>query len=130
MLDKNIFKKEDLLYALEKLNCSGNCACCCYFNEDTKECEERIPCSIDFLESFIKEYFEPRPYTFNDLKCLDCDYVYDKKEDDIIFIIKVCEKLNKKTVYALVAGYKDFIEIPFKENRFYPINAMNVRKYL
>ena len=42
MLDKNIFKKEDLLYALEKLNCSGNCACCCYFNEDTKEYHVRL----------------------------------------------------------------------------------------
>lgn len=98
---------------------------------------------IDILQQLIKKHFElvekyemlentysmicedylnPKPYKFEDLK--ECDYVYDKKEDEIVLIIGIYEthKTNEKMVRALVFGYKDFIEIPFKENRFYPVH--------
>lgn len=69
----------------------------------------------------------PQPYKFEDLK--ELDYVYDKKEDEIVLIMETYEnhKTNEKFVRALVFGYKDFIEIPFKENRFYPVQMANVR---
>lgn len=69
----------------------------------------------------------PQPYKFEDLK--ECDYVYDKKEKEIVLIIGTLENrmTNQKIIRALVFGYKDFIEIPFEENRFYPVQMANVR---
>lgn len=90
----------------------------------------------DIVAELIKEHFElvekyntlltrsnalSQPYKFEDLK--ECDYVYDKKEKEIILIIEIFEnrKTNEKFIRALVFGYKDFIEIPFEENRLYPV---------
>ena len=144
MLNKEEFKKENLLSALKALDCSRNCPCCKCFDNNTQKCQDPTPYAVDLLEEFIQEHFElvekyemldntysmicedylnPQPYKFVDLK--ECDYVYDKKEDEIVLIIGTFEnhKTNEKIVRALVFGYKDFIEIPFKENRFYPVHV-------
>lgn len=148
MFSKEEFKKENLLSALKALDCSRNCPCCKYFDNNTQKCQDPTPYAVDLLEEFIQEHFElvekhemlentysmlcedylnPQPYRFEDFK--ECDYVHDKKEDEIVLIIGTFEnhKTNEKIVRALVFGYKDFIEIPFKDNRFYPVQMANVR---
>lgn len=121
MLNKEEFKKENLLSALKALDCSRNCPCCKCFDNNTQKCQDPTPYAVDLLEGFIQDVFNPQPYKFEDLK--EFDYVYDKKDDEIVLIIETSEnhKTNEKMVRALVFGYKDFIEIPFKENRFYPV---------
>lgn len=79
------------------------------------------------VNKLIREIYSIKPYKFEDLK--ECDYVYDKKEKEIVLIIGTLENrmTNQKIIRALVFGYKDFIEIPFEENRFYPVQMANVR---
>lgn len=55
---ENKMKKEDLLYALETLDCSRNCPCCKYFDNNTQKCQDPTPYAVDLLEEFIQEHFE------------------------------------------------------------------------
>lgn len=142
MLSKEEFKKEDLLSALQELDCSRNCPCCKYFDNNTQKCQDPTPYAVDLLEEFIQEHFElvekyemlsntysmfcedylnPKSYKFEDLK--ELDYVYDKKEDEIVLIIGTSKnhRTNEKFVRTLVFGYEEFNEVSFKENRFYPV---------
>lgn len=101
-----------------------------------EECEQALMniCSSNskiedrkVFKDLINEHFGPRPYKFEDLK--NCDCVYDKKEKEIVLIIETLENriTNQKIIRALVFGYKDSYEIPFEENRFYPVQIVNVR---
>lgn len=58
MLSKEEFKKEDLLSALQELDCSRNCPCCEYFDNNTQKCLVSTPYAVDLLEKFIQEHFE------------------------------------------------------------------------
>ena len=59
MLSKKEFKKEDLLSALQELDCSRNCPCCEYFSpDDIQKCQDPTPYAVDLLEEFIQEHFE------------------------------------------------------------------------
>ena len=97
------------------------------FVEEHFELVEKYEMLSNTYSMFCEDYLNPKSYKFEDLK--ELDYVYDKKEDEIVLIIGTFEnhKTNEKIVRALVFGYKDFIEIPFKDNRFYPVQMANVR---
>lgn len=73
------------------------------------------------VNKLIREIYSIKPYKFEDLK--ECDYVYDKKEKEIVLIMETSEnhKTNEKFVYTLVMGCEDLNKVPFKENRFFPI---------
>ena len=58
MLSKEEFKKENLLSALKALDCSRNCPCCKYFDNNTQKCQDPTPYAVDLLEEFIQEHFE------------------------------------------------------------------------
>lgn len=77
------------------------------------------------VNKLIREIYSIKPYKFEDLQ--ECNYVYDKKEKEIVLIVETYKnhKTNEEIVRALVFGYKDFIDIPFEENRFFPVWMAN-----
>lgn len=119
MLSKEEYKK-----ALDNIKLNYDAE---YVNECNDEFCQAMKGYVYVIENLINEHFNPQPYKFEDLK--ECDYVYDKKEKEIVLIIGTLENrmTNQKIIRALVFGYKDFIEIPFEENRFYPVQMANVR---
>lgn len=107
MLNKEEFKKENLLSALKALDCSRNCPCCKYFDNNTQKCQDPTPYAVDLLEEFIQEHFElvekyemldntysmicedylnPQPYKFEDLKA--GMWVWCEKYDRCVQIVK------------------------------------------
>lgn len=124
MLSKEEFKKENLLSALQKVDCSRNCPCCEYFYNDTQECLVSTPYAVDLLEKFIQDVFNPQPYKFEDLKA-DM-YLYDIKKNEIIYLfkpldwdpIKGLRYSYEKIDHATYGFYMDF-----EENRFYPVHV-------
>ena len=134
MLSKEEYKK-----ALDNIKLNYDAE---YVNKCNDEFCQAMKGYISVIENLIKEHFElvekyemldntysmicedylnPQPYKFEDLK--ELDYVYDKKEDEIVLIIGTSKnhRTNEKFVRTLVFGYEEFNEVSFKENRFYPV---------
>ena len=129
MLSKKEFKKEDLLSALQELDCSRNCPCCEYFSpDDIQKCQDPTPYAVDLLEEFIQDVFNPQPYKFEDLKAV-CIYMTYKK-NEIIYLFK---PLNWDPTKGLRYSYGKIdhaaygFYMDFEENRFYPVQMANAR---
>lgn len=128
MLNKEEFKKENLLSALKALDCSRNCPCCKCFDNNTQKCQDPTPYAVDLLEEFIQDVFNPQAYKFEDLKA-DM-YLYDIKKNEIIYLFK---PLNWDPTKGLRYSYGKIdhaaygFYMDFEENRFYPVQMANVR---
>lgn len=129
MLSKKEFKKEDLLSALQELDCSRNCPCCEYFSpDDIQKCQDPTPYAVDLLEEFIQDVFNPQPYKFEDLK--KGMWVWDNqlKWCFEIAICKVEIKGYENLKMFKVKNYDDSLTLMiFEKNRFYPVQMANVR---
>lgn len=129
MLSKEEFKKEDLLSALQELDCSRNCPCCEYFSpDDIQKCQDPTPYAVDLLEEFIQDVFNPQPYKFEDLK--KGMWVWDNqlKWCFEIAICKVEIKGYENLKMFKVKNYDDSLTLMiFEKNRFYPVQMANVR---
>ena len=141
MLSKEEFKKENLLSALKALDCSRNCPCCKYFDNNTQKCQDPTPYAVDLLEEFIQEHFElvekhemlentysmlcedylnPQPYKFEDLQTEM--QVYDNYLKECIEISVMCGRNRANhTVTFFRWGQEELEVVKFKENRFYPV---------
>ena len=139
---ENKMKKEDLLYALETLDCSRNCPCCKCFDNNTQKCQDPTPYAVDLLEEFIQEHFElvekyemldntysmicedylnPQPYKFEDLQTEM--QVYDNYLKECIEISVMCGRnIANHTVTFFRWGQEELEVVKFEENRFYPIH--------
>ena len=142
MLSKEEFKKENLLSALKALDCSRNCPCCKYFDNNTQKCQDPTPYAVDLLEEFIQEHFElvekhemlentysmlcedylnPQPYKFEDLQTEM--QVYDNYLKECIEISVMCGRNRANhTVTFFRWGQEELEVVKFEENRFYPIH--------
>ena len=142
MLNKEEFKKENLLSALKALDCSRNCPCCKYFDNNTQKCQDPTPYAVDLLEEFIQEHFElvekyemldntysmicedylnPQPYKFEDLQTEM--QVYDNYLKECIEISVMCGRnIANHTVTFFRWGQEELEVVKFEENRFYPIH--------
>lgn len=149
MLNKEEFKKENLLSALKALDCSRNCPCCKCFDNNTQKCQDPTPYAVDLLEEFIQEHFElvekhemlentysmfcedylnPKSYKFEDLKA--GMWVWCEKYDRCVQIVKTriyeydtgCFYKGQKLVRVYTNHDFGWDDIPFEENRFYPIH--------
>lgn len=131
MMSKEEYSKENLLSALQSLNCSRNCSTCKYYSpDDIQKCQEPTPYAVDLLEKFIEEYFEPQPYKLEDLKpdmwvwdsyweeCFEIGELYKKKNELDILIHD--NNINKKR----------YETIKFEENRFYPVQMANLMEVI
>lgn len=147
MLSKEEFKKENLLSALKALDCSRNCPCCKYFDNNTQKCQDPTPYAVDLLEEFIQEHFElvekhemlentysmlcedylnPQPYKFEDLQTEM--QVYDNYLKECIEISVMCGRNRANhTVTFFRWGQEELEVVKFEENRFFPIQMANVR---
>lgn len=129
MLSKEEFKKEDLLSALQELDCSRNCPCCEYFSpDDIQKCQDPTLYAVDLLEEFIQDVFNPQPYKFEDLK--KGMWVWDNqlKWCFEIAICKVEIKGYENLKMFKVKNYDDSLTLMiFEKNRFYPVQMANVR---
>ena len=129
MFSKEEFKKEDLLSALQELDCSRNCPCCEYFSpDDIQKCQDPTPYAVDLLEEFIQDVFNPQPYKFEDLK--KGMWVWDNqlKWCFEIAICKVEIKGYENLKMFKVKNYDDSLTLMiFEKNRFYPVQMANVR---
>lgn len=129
MLSKKEFKKEDLLSALQELDCSRNCPCCEYFSpDDIQKCQDPTPYAVDLLEEFIQDVFNPQPYKFEDLK--EGMWVWDNQLkwcfEIAICIVEIKGYENLKMFK--VKNYDDSLTLMiFEKNRFYPVQMANVR---
>jgi len=129
MLSKKEFKKEDLLSALQELDCSRNCPCCEYFSpDDIQKCQDPTPYAVDLLEEFIQDVFNPQPYKFEDLK--EGMWVWDNQSkwcfEIAICIVEIKGYENLKMFK--VKNYDDSLTLMiFEKNRFYPVQMANVR---
>lgn len=128
MLNKEEFKKENLLSALKALDCSRNCPCCKCFDNNTQKCQDPTPYAVDLLEEFIQDVFNPQAYKFEDLKA-DM-YLYDAKKNEIIYLFKPLDweptkglRYSYEKIDHLAYGFY----MDFEENRFYPVQMANVR---
>ena len=141
MLNKEEFKKENLLSALKALDCSRNCPCCKYFDNNTQKCQDPTPYAVDLLEEFIQEHFElvekyemldntysmicedylnPQPYKFEDLQTEM--QVYDNYLKECIEISVMCGRnIANHTVTFFRWGQEELEVVKFEENRFYPV---------
>lgn len=64
MLSKEERSKENLLSALQLLNCSRNCSACKYYSpDDIQKCQDPTPYAVDLLKELIEEHFEPKENT-------------------------------------------------------------------
>lgn len=129
MLSKKEFKKEDLLSALQELDCSRNCPCCEYFSpDDIQKCQDPTPYAVDLLEEFIQDVFNPQPYKFEDLKKGMLVWDNQLKWCFEIAICKVEIKGYENLKMFKVKNYDDSLTLMiFEENRFYPVQMANVR---
>lgn len=133
MFSKEEFKKENLLSALKALDCSRNCPCCKYFDNNTQKCQDPTPYAVDLLEEFIQDVFNPQPYKFEDLKA--GMWVWCEKYDRCVQIVKTriyeydtgCFYKGQKLVRVYTNHDFGWDDIPFEENRFYPVQMANVR---
>lgn len=123
MLNKEEFKKENLLSALKALDCSRNCPCCKYFDNNTQKCQDPTPYAVDLLEEFIQDVFNPQPYKFEDLK--EGMWVLDSKEmwiRNIVILFKPCKQYPKGSFKAWADSCEETLDfVEFEENRFYPV---------
>lgn len=128
MLSKKEFKKEDLLSALQELDCSRNCPCCEYFSpDDIQKCQDPTPYAVDLLEEFIQDVFNPQPYKFEDLK--EGMWVWDKNYQEVCYI---------SSIISIERMYIEYLEshcsiepykiVYFEENRFFPVQMANIRE--
>lgn len=63
MLSKEEYSKENLLSALNLLDCSRKCSQCKYYSpDDIQKCQEPTPYAVDLLKEFIQEHFEMLEY--------------------------------------------------------------------
>lgn len=142
MLNKEEFKKENLLSALKALDCSRNCPCCKYFDNNTQKCQDPTPYAVDLLEEFIQEHFElvekyemldntysmicedylnPQPYKFEDLQTEM--QVYDNYLKECIEISVMCGRnIANHTVTFFRWGQEELEVVKFEDNRFYPVH--------
>lgn len=142
MFSKEEFKKENLLSALKALDCSRNCPCCKYFDNNTQKCQDPTPYAVDLLEEFIQEHFElvekhemlentysmlcedylnPQPYKFENLQTEM--QVYDNYLKECIEISVMCGRNRANhTVTFFRWGQEELEVVKFEENRFYPIH--------
>lgn len=124
MLNKEEFKKENLLSALKALDCSRNCPCCKYFDNNTQKCQDPTPYAVDLLEGFIQDVFNPQPYKFEDLK--EGMWVLDSKEmwiRNIVILFKPCKQYPKGSFKAWADSCKETLDfVEFEENRFFPVH--------
>ena len=139
MLSKEEFKKEDLLSALQELDCSRNCPCCEYFSpDDIQKCQDPTLYAVDLLEEFIEEHYKliekyntlltrfnalenPQPYKFEDLQTEM--QVYDNYLKECIEISVMCGRnIANHTVTFFRWGQEELEVVKFEENRFYPIH--------
>lgn len=129
MLSKKEFKKEDLLSALQELDCSMNCPCCEYFSpDDIQKCQDPTPYAVDLLEEFIQDVFNPQPYKFEDLKKGMLVWDNQLKWCFEIAICKVEIKGYENLKMFKVKNYDDSLTLMiFEKNRFYPVQMANVR---
>ncbi len=129
MLSKKEFKKEDLLSALQELDCSRNCPCCEYFSpDDIQKCQDPTPYAVDLLEEFIQDVFNPQPYKFEDLKKGMLVWDNQLKWCFEIAICKVEIKGYENLKMFKVKNYDDSLTLMiFEKNRFYPVQMANVR---
>ena len=118
---ENKMKKEDLLYALETLDCSRNCPCCKYFDNNTQKCQDPTPYAVDLLEEFIQDVFNPQPYRFEDLKEGMWVYLKDNNELVLIDFTTYNPETGERFVYFWVVRHIGVVRFEFKENRFYPV---------
>ena len=118
---ENKMKKEDLLYALETLDCSRNCPCCKYFDNNTQKCQDPTPYAVDLLEEFIQDVFNPQPYRFEDLKEGRWVYLKDNNELVLIDFTTYNPETGERFVYFWVVRHIGVVRFEFKENRFYPV---------
>lgn len=147
MLNKEEFKKENLLSALKALDCSRNCPCCKCFDNNTQKCQDPTPYAVDLLEEFIQEHFElvekhemlentysmfcedylnPKSYKFEDLQTEM--QVYDNYLKECIEISVMCGRNRANhTVTFFRWGQEELEVVKFEENRFYPVQMANVR---
>lgn len=119
MPSKEECSKENLLFALQSLNCSRNCSTCKYYSlDDIQKCQEPTPYAVDLLEKFIEEYFEPQPYKLEDLK--PDMWVYDIKYDEFCRIDFIAGIYPHRS-------YSDGTceDGTFEENRFFPVEKAN-----
>lgn len=126
MLNKEEFKKENLLSALKALDCSRNCPCCKCFDNNTQKCQDPTPYAVDLLEEFIQDVFNPQPYKFEDLQTEM--QVYDNYLKECIEISVMCGRnIANHTVTFFRWGQEELEVVKFEDNRFYPVQMANVR---
>ena len=64
MLSKEERSKENLLSALQLLNCSRNCSACKYYSpDDIQKCQDPTPYAVDLLKELIEEHFVQKENT-------------------------------------------------------------------
>lgn len=127
MLSKEEFKKEDLLSALQELDCSRNCPCCEYFSpDDIQKCQDPTPYAVDLLEEFIQDVFNPQPYKFEDLK--PYMFVFDKEFNGWGEVVRIIDtfvnEYGEKIVRCFATGSDEVQLRSYKENRFFPVRIV------